>query len=199
MSRKLSRTVLASAAFTVGSAGLVQAGNLVTNGGFETGDFTGWTLSGDQGSTGVCDVSSCPGNFTPYEGSFAAYSGGVGHKVSLSQEIATTPGQFYKLDFFLANPVAGDLGYFEADWDGFAFEKVKTNLSFSWTEFSATEMATSSETELSFTFQNEPGYFFLDDVQVEQTAQTTPEPGSLTLFGTGLMGILVTLRRKLLS
>jgi hypothetical protein len=42
----------------------------VANGSFETGDFTGWTVSGDTSFTCVCDVSTCPGNFMPQDGTF---------------------------------------------------------------------------------------------------------------------------------
>jgi hypothetical protein len=45
--------------------GAAQA-NIVTNPGFETGDFTGWTLSGDTSFTFV-------EGFFPHSGSFSAF------------------------------------------------------------------------------------------------------------------------------
>src|SRR5258707_4542450 len=39
------------------------AGNLVVNCGFETGDFTGWTRSGDQGFTSIDTVSAHSGTY----------------------------------------------------------------------------------------------------------------------------------------
>jgi hypothetical protein len=41
----------------LGTIAPAQAANIVTNGSFETGDFTGWTLSGDTTFNGV----QCPG------------------------------------------------------------------------------------------------------------------------------------------
>lgn len=197
MNRKLTRTVLASAAISVGSASLAHAsGNLIQNGSFETGDFSSWTLTGDTTFTGVCDVSTCPGNFAPEDGNFAAYFGPKGDTATLSQEIPTTAGDYYKIHFFLADPVGGDPIYFEADWGVTVMKVLDKTSPLLWTEFSFIEMATGPETDLSFTFQNDPGYFFLDNVQVSQSAPTS-EPESVALFGTGLVGILAMLRRKL--
>src|SRR5579863_7709011 len=94
------RILLALCLLTVGTAALAQ----VNNGSFETGDFTGWTVSGDTAFVGVCDVANCPGGFAPENGKFAAYFGPVGDTATISQNIATTPGDSYALSFYLANP-----------------------------------------------------------------------------------------------
>ena len=56
------------------------AGNVIVNCGFETGDFTGWTLTGNTGFTGVTSGS-------PYvnSGTYGAYLGPVGSDGFLSQ------------------------------------------------------------------------------------------------------------------
>jgi hypothetical protein len=197
---KLLRISLAIALLALGTSVLANAGNLVTNGGFETGDFTGWTLSGDTGITGVCDVSSCPGGFAPQEGNFAAFFGPVGDTGTISQEIATTPGQQYTLSFYLADPQGGTPNYFSVTFGTATFTLNNFGTAFGWQQFLLTDTASSTQTELSFTFRHDPAYWFLDNVQVNSGGQgTTPEPSTLVMFGSGLLGIAGVARRKFLN
>ena len=66
------------------SAALSARANLVTNPGFETGDFTGWTQWGDTSFTGVS--SSVP----IHSGNFAAYFGPTSTDGGIDQNIAGT-------------------------------------------------------------------------------------------------------------
>jgi hypothetical protein len=197
LTNKLVRISLAIALLAFGTSVLAHAGNLVTNGSFETGDFTGWTLSGDQSLSGVCDVSTCPGGFAPQDGNFAAFFGPVGDTSTISQEIATTPGTQYTLSFYLADPQGGTPNYFSVQFGTAQFSLTNFGVAFGWQQFLLTETATSTETPLSFTFRNDPAYWFLDNVSVSAGGQgTTPEPGTLVLFGSGLLGIAGIARRK---
>ncbi len=192
---KLVRISLVLALFAFATGALAHASsNLVTNGSFETGDFTGWTLSGDTALTGVCDVSTCPGNFAPQDGNYAAYFGPVGDNASLSQMIPTTPGDTYTLSFYLANPVGGTPNYFNVTFGNSSFSFTNFGVAFGWQQFTMTTLATSDQTNLSFTFRNDPAYWFLDNVSVTQG--TTPEPGTLALFGSGVLALAGIARRK---
>jgi hypothetical protein len=194
---KLVRISLAIALLAFGTSVLAHADNLVTNGGFETGDFSGWTLSGDTSIVGVCDVSSCPGGFAPQEGNFAAYFGPVGDTGTISQSIATTPGDLYTLKFFLADPAGGTPNYFSVQFGNTQFTLNNFGAAFGWQEFDLTTQATGTSTNLSFTFRQDPAYWFLDNVSVTQGGQgTTPEPGTLVLFGSGMLGVAGIARRK---
>lgn len=178
-------------------------GNLVQNGGFETGDFTAWTLAGDLAFVGVCDVSSCPGNFAPYQGQFSAYFGPVGDTATITQNIPTTALTMYTLTFFLANPVGGTPNYFEVDF-GVGATAVVFNLTnsvaFGWTQYSLVYTASGPSTPLEFTFRNDPAYWFLDDVEITPTLQpgpgSTPEPGTLALLATGIVVIKKAVRGR---
>lgn len=197
MNRKIQfRTVVAFAVLMLGTAVFASAGNLVQNGGFETGDFSGWTLSGDTSLVGVCSTSTCPGNFPPEQGMYAAYFGPVGDTASISQELNTNPGQQYTLTFFLANPVGGTPNYFSVIFGNAQFSITNFGVPFGWQEFELTMTASSAQTLLKFTFRNDPAYWFLDNVQVNAGGQTTPEPGTLALFGTGVLGLAGFARRK---
>jgi hypothetical protein len=167
--------------------------NLITNPGFETGDFTGWTQFGNVGFTFV--------DGSPHSGSSAAWLGPVGSLGFLSQTLATTPGVRYNLSFFLQSDGATP-NQFQVTWNGsVSFDQ--TNLAaFGYREgnfLGLTDgpflnlLATSTTTPLVFAFRNDPGFFQLDDVVVN----ATPEPTTLILLGTTIAGIgLARLRRR---
>src|SRR5690242_21749347 len=74
------------------------AGNLVTNCGFETGDFTGWTLSSNTSFTSVS-----PNAPYVHSGNFGAALGTVGGTSFLtqSQALNTVPGATYLVSVWL--------------------------------------------------------------------------------------------------
>jgi hypothetical protein len=187
---------LCLAIFGTGLLANASNNNLVTNCSFETGDFTSWTVSGDTTFNGVCDVSTCPGSFVPQDGTYAAYFGPVGDNSSISQTIATTPGDQYTLSFYLANPVGGTPNYFNVTFGNSSFSFTNFGTAFGWQQFVMTTVATTDQTQLSFTFRNDPSYWFLDNVNVQQSGGTVPEPGTLAMFGSGVIGIATFARRK---
>jgi hypothetical protein len=146
--------------------------NLVTNPGFETGDFTGWTQFGNVGFTGV--------DGSPHSGSFAAFFGPVGSLGFLSQTLATTPGVRYDLSFFLQSD-GGTPNQFQVSWNGSLISDQLNLPAFGYTERDFLSLlATTSTTPLVFGFRDDPGFLFLDDV----TLDPVPEPTALILFGT---------------
>ncbi len=191
---KLVRVALAVALLSLGTVAFAGTAQ-VLNGGFETGDFTNWTQFGDTTFNGVCDVSTCPSGFPPYEGTYAAYFGPVGDTGGIYQDITTIPGQVYTVSFYLALPVGGTPNSFEVTFGDASLSFSNFPGTFGWGLFQFTDMATTDTTRLTFTFRNDPNYWFLDNVNVG-APPTTPEPGTLVLFGSGILGIAGVIRRK---
>jgi VPDSG-CTERM motif len=163
--------------------------NLITNGGFEDGNFTGWTASGEGGVFGTS------GGIAPHSGNFqAVFTGGVS---ALTQSVATTPGASYTIDFFLASGVALP-NSFLVSWGGSTIFSLQDQSGpMGYTEYTFTETASTASTLLHFGFVEAEGGWFLDDVSVNPAGVGVPDAGStLPLLGFASLG-LVALRRKL--
>ena len=164
--------------------------DLVTNGGFETGSFSGWTGTGSTTFNGV----TCPGpGATVHGGNCSAFFGPVGSTGGISQNLATTPGTTYRIDFFFL-PDGGNPSSFSATFGGTTLISLTNPPAGPYQEFSFDVIATLSSTALAFNFRDDPGFLFLDDVSVN----AVPLPAALPLFATGLgaLGLLSWRRKK---
>ena len=160
---------------------------LVTNGGFETGDFTGWTQFGNTAFSGV-------DSFAPQAGNFASFFGPVGSPGGIFQTLATTPGSEYKVDFWLMNEadVIGNAtpNSFSFNVNGGPDELTLTNSpATGYVHYTFGFVATGAATDLRFTFEHDPAFWDLDSVSA-----VVPEPGTLALLT--LAGSLVGLTRR---
>jgi hypothetical protein len=216
----MKRLLLGIALLSAPSA--VRADQLLVNGGFETGDFTGWTQGGNTGSTSVWQ-----GVGVAHGGFYVAALGPVGSPGTLSQTVSTTPGGTLYLNFYLAsdgqtpNSFGVSLGTtLSLQLNNLAQQPYKL--------YSFQSTATDVSSTLTFTFQNDPGYLLLDDVSLTTSpgdpttwpdgtptgpsvpvlpspsdpgplagaASSAPEPGGLTLLALGAVGLVFAGRRR---
>jgi hypothetical protein len=171
--------------------------NLLSNGSFETGDFTGWTTGGNFEASEVVS-----GAFYDYsgaqQGNFYAVLGPVGTPGTLSQSFSDVAGQSYTFSFWLAS-VGDNPSSFSASWDGTqVLSLTNPDTGANWTEFSFTETGTGNDS-ITFSFRDDPAFIALDNVSVaaQSGTGTVPEPSSFLLMGSGALGLLGVVRRKL--
>ncbi|MGA2751073.1 MAG: protease pro-enzyme activation domain-containing protein [Verrucomicrobiota bacterium] len=167
----------------------------VGNGGFESGDFTCWYFVGNTNDTfalaaddvdvaGTNALGASPDALFVHSGLYGAYIGQSPTNGSLSQDLATRPGQEYLVSFWLTSVAYEGLttpNLFAVSWNGSTLYD-QTNLdAFGWTNLQFVVPATLKSTTLEFDFENDPAGFGLDDISVE----TVPAPvlQSATLSG----------------
>jgi hypothetical protein len=172
----MKRSFKSGVAFSVCSLAIMAArASLIVNGGFETGDFTGWTLSGNNTVTFVDGAGLGLG--APHSGSYQAYLGAVGGLGELSQSVATVSGQSYQVEFWVSDAVAFVGSEFYAKWGGATLMDEVNPSKSGYTEYSFDVTSNGSSTALDFGFRNDASFFLLDDVNVSAIA-TVPEPGT---------------------
>ena len=189
------------------AAGPARA-NLVTNGGFETGDFTGWTLTGSGGGVAIDNTEPHSGT---YDAAFALANGGT--TATLSQSIATAAGQSYSLSFWLfdqANPYGTDTMTvtFGGFTDAVLWSGLSTN---SYANVQLTVPGsdiTGSSTSLGFQASIDPnpsgvpgsggvgGPFNLDDIVLTANSAAAPEPPAAWLLAVGVAALGLAARRR---
>jgi hypothetical protein len=147
----------------------VAATNIVTNGGFESGTFSGWNVSGNT------DFTMVTGGFFAQSGNFGVLTGPAGNMCFISQTLTTIPGNTYQLDYWLAN-FGSAPNEFQVTWGGAPVATSLTDASaFGYTRFTAPGLvATSTSTTLTFAVRNDPAFFTLDNVSVVSTASAGP-------------------------
>lgn len=156
-------------------------GNLVTNGGFETGDYTGWTRTGDTGADSVITATTAGAAGVSIHSGTRASRLGPNNLVFLTQTLATTAGVNYTLSFWLSNPIGGPATQWLVRVGGNTLMDVTNAPSFTYRNFTFTFTAASSSTQLQFGFAHPPDWFYLDDVSVTPTNATAGAPFDLTV------------------
>jgi hypothetical protein len=179
---------LGTVLFSIAADGVTQDRTFVLqvgNGGFETGDFSDWSFSGNSTYNFADSVDSTDlfGSTLPdvndslfvHSGIYGAFLGEIGSLGFLSQSLPTLPGQRYIFSFWLDNPAAGTPNEFSVSWDGMnLFDNI--NLSkFAWTNMQFIVTASTANTSLQFGFRNDNDGFGLDDITVQLLPTAPPD------------------------
>jgi hypothetical protein len=151
--------------------------NIVQNGGFETGDFTDWTLTTNGLGTFV-DSSGGITELPPHSGNYFAALGQPSAVGQISQTLPTIPRQSYLLSLWFNSTNVSQLSQsgvtvntpnqFIVSWNGTQlFNQVNIPpITTGWTNMQFIVAATGTNTVLQFGERVDPWYLGLDDVNV---------------------------------
>ncbi len=177
MKSKPASTVFLCALLTLAALRSVTAQELVKNGGFESGDFTDWTSSGNFVFTTVVPTNT----LYVHSGTYGAQLGPTNAIGFIFQDLATVPGQTYALSLWVDSPDGLGPNIFRVAWNGTNIY-AQTNLpSLGWTNLIFPSLlATSNTTRLRLGFQDNPSYLGLDDISVTNTTPVSVSPIAYT-------------------
>lgn len=175
--------------------------NLVTNGGFETGDLTGWTTFDINHPFVDCDPASARTGSCSFAGSEVG-SGGY-----IVQDIPTDVGESYNIHLWLANSSAAFAGNgVVVVWNSFVYTAFDIEGS-GYQEIVIDPVATSTSSKLKIGLLDArnplprsialpDGRLHIDDIAVRKVSATAsvPEPASFALVLTGIVLLLLSRR-----
>lgn len=185
------------------AAAPASAVELVTNGGFEAGSFSGWTQFGGLAQTNVNVNDAVTGVFGAR---FSPNSPG-----GISQDIATVAGNSYRISWDLtkfANPNRVPNNAFSASFGGVPFINYTNSSAFGPTTFIVVSASSSTLSSLVFTFRDNldgpTNRWSLDNVSVTSLGRDggpVPEPATWAMLLTGfaLVGVAARSRRRVAS
>jgi len=164
---------------------LAHAQNLITNGSFETGNFSSWTVSGDPDYSKVVDFSY--GYFHPEDGKDYAMLGSIGSESYLSQTVPTNPGSNYDISFYLASD-GGANNQLSVEAGSNVLLDLSNIPASNYTLYSEDFVATSSATTIAIGTEDDPGYLLLDNVNMVDPPLAAPLPSPLVMSGLLIAG-----------
>jgi hypothetical protein len=157
--------------------------NLIQNPSFEDGNVD-WTYVGDAYIHGLGPPA------TPHSGSTYAYFGPYAPIwPSMSQTVATVPGETYKIDFWIASN--GGNGNIYSSFGNFTgFNEYNPGGYYSYLEVGYTAVATDTTTQLVIGGYGITATFYLDDISVEPVNQVPEKGQSVWMLGIALCGLI---------
>jgi VCBS repeat-containing protein len=165
-----------TAADTAGSMTEDRGPSTVVNGGFETGDLTGWTASSSLVHAAFV------GNGGEF-GNYAAELSPTFTTQTLSQAIATAPGQHYTLSFFIAGDSEAGSNSISVEWDGITVLALADVFSGGYVHYSFDVIgdASLSTTSLQFSYADDGIGMHVDEVKVEAASGPPTESSDGTI------------------
>ena len=173
-------------AVALGLGGPALGQNLLVNGGFERGDFSGWTVQYDETLASV----TAGGAYAPAEGEYQAAFGTGGTVTIFSDAFATTAGKRYVVRFAVAN-AAGDA--FLAGPSDLPVLQLNGPASFAYRMRGYVFTAGGASERIGFQAAALNGTWYLDDVRV---AAFVPEPATWAMLIVGFAMVGAAARRR---